>query len=161
MLCTIKFWVHLHTYKFMFSLQIAYLFLRINLVVRFASASLSSMIRRMASCQKFLRYSMGVTNNHRGRIYFGKNFQSECFIFIDICLLLKKYKSLYYWERRMKSYLVRFKSVEFPILSKKKIVTSTKIWPSNISPKIMQVIFKNNNNIIIFNNIGMTRLETL
>ena len=72
MLCTIKFWVHLHTYKFMFSLQIAYLFLRINLVVRFASASLSSMIRRMASCQKFLRYSMGVTNNHPGRIYFGK-----------------------------------------------------------------------------------------
>ena len=77
MLCTIKFWVHLHTYKFMFSLQIAYLFLRINLVVRFASASLSSMIRRMASCQKFLRYSMGVTNNHPGRIYFGEKFQSE------------------------------------------------------------------------------------
>ena len=77
MLCTIKFWVHLHTYKFMFSLQIAYLFLRINLVVRFASASLSSMIRRMASCQKFLRYSMGVTNNHPGRIYFGEKFFSQ------------------------------------------------------------------------------------
>ena len=74
MLCTIKFWVHLHTYKFMFSLQIAYLFLRINLVVRFASASLSSMIRRMASCQKFLRYSMGVTNNHPRPIYFGEKF---------------------------------------------------------------------------------------
>ena len=153
MLCTIKFWVHLHTYKFMFSLQIAYLFLRINLVVRFASASLSSMIRRMASCQKFLRYSMGVTNNHPGRIYFGKKFQSECFI--DICLLLNS-RSISHFitergEWRVSSSVLVCRVTNFV---KKHSDFNKNLTKQHLPKNNASHIFKNNN-------IGMTRMETL